>query len=202
MRVKSEERRQAILVAASEEFQANGFHRTSMAGIAARAGCSKVTLYGYFETKDQLFFAAIVAATAHQFADLYQFLDDQAPARDVLMAFGERFIALVCDEQVRALRRLVMTAAAEGDTALAQRCYDEGPRLALQICAAYFTKAQARGALVVPDPMLAGQQLRALLEAEWLDSLLYGEQLRPTKRRIRETATRAVNAFLAVYAAT
>jgi AcrR family transcriptional regulator len=199
MRVKTEERRQAILAAAAEEFQATGFHRTSMASIAARAACSKVTLYGYFETKDQLFFEAVVAATAHQFADLYLLLESTEPARDVLATFGERFIALICDDQVKALRRLVMTAAAEGETALAQRCYDEGPKVALQVCAAYFTKVHERGELQIAAPGLAGNQLRALLEAEWLDSLLYGEQVKPSKRRIRESAQRAVDAFFAIY---
>lgn len=59
IRVKKRGTPAADKVTASKKFQANGFHRTSMAGIAARAGCSKVTLYGYFEAKNQPYFAAI-----------------------------------------------------------------------------------------------------------------------------------------------
>ena len=48
MRVKTEEKRQAILEEAAKAFQELGFERTSMSEICARVGGSKATLYNYF----------------------------------------------------------------------------------------------------------------------------------------------------------
>ena len=59
MRVKTEERRQAIIEVAREAFTAQGFENTSMAEIASRVGGSKATLYNYFSSKEELFAAVI-----------------------------------------------------------------------------------------------------------------------------------------------
>lgn len=200
MRTKSESRRQAIVSAAAGAFQRSGFENTSMEDIAAAVPCSKGTLYGYFESKEALFYEAIVEATDVHFREPFVLLHDTtSPAREVLLRFGERFIAQVCSPGVHTLRRLVMTASAGGATELAARCYEAGAGWGLKECAAYLEMAQARGELRVPSPSVAGLQLRALLEAEWLDSLLYGERVKATKQRVRGSAQRAIDAFFKIY---
>lgn len=57
MRVRTEAKRDAILEAAAEVFLEAGFEGASMSQIAARAGGSKRTLYGYFPSKEELFVA-------------------------------------------------------------------------------------------------------------------------------------------------
>lgn len=47
-------RREAILDAALEEFAANGFHETSLEGVAACAGISKALIYEHFPSKRDL----------------------------------------------------------------------------------------------------------------------------------------------------
>src|ERR1700751_5239834 len=59
MRTRTDERRQAIVAAAWEVFRQNGFERTTMSDISERLGGSKATLYGYFQSKEQLFAAAL-----------------------------------------------------------------------------------------------------------------------------------------------
>lgn len=200
MKSKSEKRRQAMLDAASAAFQAAGFERTSMEEIAARAQCSKVTLYGYFESKEQLFYESVVAAVDREFMALVGMLQNpEAPVEEVLLGFGERFVALIANPKVRALRGLILAATAPGAVALGLRCYKAGLEPAQKLCASYLAQVHAQGQLRIPDPELAGLQLRALLEAEWLDGLFYGITGRPTRRRIRESAQRAVRAFLAIY---
>ncbi len=63
MRVKTEERRQAIIEKAREVFQEEGFDRASMSEIAARVGGSKATLYSYFKSKEELFVAVMKGST-------------------------------------------------------------------------------------------------------------------------------------------
>ncbi|KAF1020397.1 MAG: hypothetical protein GAK30_02541 [Paracidovorax wautersii] len=200
MKSKSETRRQAMLDAAAVAFQAGGFERTSMEDIAARAQCSKVTLYGYFESKEQLFYESIVAAVDREFIALAGLLQDPvAPVEAVLLGFGERFISLIASPRVRSLRGLVTAAATHGATDLGLRCYKAGPEPVKKVCTRYLAQVHAQGQLRIPDPELAGLQLRALLEAEWLDALFYGAPARPTRRRIHESTQRAVQAFLAIY---
>ena len=52
-------RRQALLVAAMDQFYERGFAAARMQDIARRAGLSKGTLYLYFDSKDDLFRALI-----------------------------------------------------------------------------------------------------------------------------------------------
>ena len=59
MRRKSAETRARIVDAAYESFWRQGFLRTSVDGIAARAGLTKRTVYGYFRSKDDLLAAVL-----------------------------------------------------------------------------------------------------------------------------------------------
>lgn len=59
MRRKTEQTRGKIVDAAYESFWRSGFMRTSVDGIAARAGITKRTLYGYFRSKDDLLAAVL-----------------------------------------------------------------------------------------------------------------------------------------------
>ena len=59
VRVKTADRRQAILEVAHDVFQEMGFERASMAVISRRLGGSKGTLYGYFRSKEELFETAM-----------------------------------------------------------------------------------------------------------------------------------------------
>jgi AcrR family transcriptional regulator len=197
---RTEVRRQAILDAAAAEFQRNGFERTSMDHVAARAQCSKVTLYSYFESKEQLFYEAIVAAIDREFIDLFGMLKDSTdPVNEALLSFGERFVFLVASPRVRSLRCLIMSASVHGDSDLSRRCFAAGPEPVKKVCAAYLSRAHERGELRVPDPKLAGQQLLALLESEWLDGLFYRVGPKLTKQGARDSAARAVYAFCSMY---
>ncbi len=59
MRVKSEEKRQAILEIAKDSFTKQGFEQTSMSHIAKMLGGSKATLYNYFSSKEEIFTAVM-----------------------------------------------------------------------------------------------------------------------------------------------
>ena len=197
MKTKSEAKRQTIMAAASVLFQQRGFEPTSMESIAAAALCSKVTLYSYFESKEHLFYEAIVEPIDVKFRDLYRMFEDAGlPIDSILQVFGERFIELITSKPVRMMRQLLMAASITGPTPLSTRCLQAGPERGLEVCTDFFAR---RADLRIGDAQLAGLQLRALLEAEWLDTMLYGSKLRPARQKVKASASRAVDAFLAIY---
>jgi len=53
---------EAVLHAAAQAFSENGYHRTSLDGIAERLGITKPTLYYYAAGKDELIAAVVVRA--------------------------------------------------------------------------------------------------------------------------------------------
>jgi len=65
-----EERRNAILVVARELAEITPYADITMDAVARRAGLGKSTLYGYFETKEELFIALVDAEFAKWFADV------------------------------------------------------------------------------------------------------------------------------------
>ena len=62
MRVKTDDKRRAILAAALELFREIGYERASMSKISEKIGGSKSTLYNYFKSKEELFSAAMIDA--------------------------------------------------------------------------------------------------------------------------------------------
>jgi AcrR family transcriptional regulator len=57
VRSSSDERREQVIEAAVKEFAANGYHATSTAAIAERAGISQPYIYALFPNKRELFLA-------------------------------------------------------------------------------------------------------------------------------------------------
>src|SRR5258706_3911558 len=86
-RKTAEERRDQILDAAITEFAIGGLHGTSTEKIAQRVGLSQPYLFRLFETKKQLFIAAIERCYAETL-DLFREAVEGAPREQALMAMG------------------------------------------------------------------------------------------------------------------
>lgn len=67
-----DEIRRAIVSAAAAELAGAGFERTTLAGVAARAGVSVGNVYRYFASKEELFRAAVPDELANDVARLVQ----------------------------------------------------------------------------------------------------------------------------------
>ncbi|MEY5099914.1 MAG: hypothetical protein RJA36_2633 [Pseudomonadota bacterium] len=198
MRTKRETRRQAILQAAAEVFRESGFERALMSDISARVGCSKPTLYSYFASKEELFSAVVFDATEHEFQATFAALDPAQESIELaLERFGQRLLALLYSPQVQAVRRMVVADASRSE--LGRRCYEMGPVRREAAVAAFLQQAMDQGKLRQADPHLAGLQLKALLEAEWIEPFLFQSLPAPSPEAIRDTAARAVAVFMAAY---
>lgn len=83
---KKEQTHKAIIEAAIRLFADQGFEQTSMNDLARAAGIGKSTIYGYFQTKEEIFLAYCEAEIDFAFAALDRKLDEAAPLPDQLVA--------------------------------------------------------------------------------------------------------------------
>ncbi|MBZ8141152.1 TetR family transcriptional regulator [Rubrivivax gelatinosus] len=199
MRTKSEARRQAILESATAVFRETGFERTSMAQICEHMGCSKATLYSYFESKEALFVEVVLQSTLDEFDALMASMDlQQQDFGAALEGFGRGLLNLLYSPHVQAVRRLVV--ADVGRAELGRRLYEAGPARGEAVVAEFLRDAMERGTLRRADPRVATRHLTGLLEAEWIDRFLFHviEELDPAS--LNETVRRAVEVFLRAYA--
>ncbi|GHJ97175.1 TetR family transcriptional regulator [Streptomyces sp. NE5-10] len=156
-------KRRAITDAALTEFLAEGHSAASMDAITARSGVSKATVHKHFGSKERLFLAAIGGVLPKTHADLEpagSTLADAPDLRTALVRPATDRARIPLRPDVMSLRRLVI-----GETdrlpQLGRLWYrlshdmDNGPLVEA------LTELSARGALDVPDPKPAVQQLVA-----------------------------------------
>jgi AcrR family transcriptional regulator len=197
MRVKTENRRQAILKAASEIFQEEGFSGASMTMIAARVGGSKATLYNYFSSKDELFAAVTFEAMETTAQAMIALLEsDVADIRDTLLRFGRAYVDLILSPEVIMVTRIGMSQGPL--TSLGRSLYEKGPGKGWRTIAASLTRYHDLGLLNIADSKIAALQLKSLLEAGLFEPSLFG--VRPTISR-ETIVTQAVTLFLHHYGA-
>ncbi len=195
MRVKTDVRRDAILAAAMTVFREVGYDRASMAEISARVGGSKATLYSYFKSKEELFAIAMLDAMEERGQELVDILDSyEDDLREILLRFGAAFLSLVTTPEALAITRI---AVAEGvSSKLGPSLYERGPKRAWGEVSAYVRKLQDRGKLRSGDTDLMAAQLKGLIEAGYVEPLLWGASPEQAPAGI---VAAAVDTFLRTY---
>jgi AcrR family transcriptional regulator len=138
-RARTSDKKETILEAAARVFSGKPFHEVLIDDVATAAGVGKGTIYRYFPTKDDLFFAAIL----HSFDRLSDALaeslaQETSPrrrleriAREVLSFSWERrelFSLLLNDERRFAKRDGELQKRREAVSRLAQEAILEGIR--------------------------------------------------------------------------
>jgi AcrR family transcriptional regulator len=83
--VKKKATRQAILQAAIRLFSERGVENTSIEELAHAAGIGKGTIYGYFQTKDEIFLAFCEEEIEFAFSAVAEQSDPQAPLLEQLI---------------------------------------------------------------------------------------------------------------------
>jgi AcrR family transcriptional regulator len=199
MRVKTEAKREAILEVASQVFQELGYERASMDEIAARVGGSKVTLYGYFSSKQQLFLEAANHMADRQLGPAF---DELIPGRDglvnVLRRFGEKLLAFICTPEAVGGYRMVVAQAGQSD--IGRGFFELGPKRGQGLVEVYLQAEMQSGRLRQADASVAAMHLMALIGAEAHQPLLMGAASSPTRQRVKQMVERAVAVFMAAYA--
>jgi AcrR family transcriptional regulator len=195
MRVKTQDRRDAIIQAAMAVFSDVGFERASMSEIAMRVGGSKATLYGYFVSKEELYVAAMQEAIATQAGEISRILDPvRTDVRAVLEAFGVACLEKVTSPDILASKRTMIGQG--GASSLAAELYEHVERYVWTPVADYLRTLMDRGDLRHADPHIAAYHLQGLLEAGLVEPSLHGVKAR---LQIADAAPLAVDAFLRIY---
>jgi AcrR family transcriptional regulator len=110
-RSSSDERREQVIAAAVKEFAAHGYHATSTAAIAKRAGISQPYIYALFPNKKALFIA-VHARVSQRIRDAFTAAARDATSReDRIERMGEAYHRLL-DDRDHLLAQLQGFAAA------------------------------------------------------------------------------------------
>ncbi|SOU06645.1 TetR/AcrR family transcriptional regulator [Xanthomonas arboricola] len=199
MRVRTEEKRDAIVQAASEVFLELGFEGASMSQIAARVGGSKRTLYGYFPSKEELFVAFAKDMSDRYIDPLLDALSQSnGPVAETLQRFGEDILGFLCAPSSITIWQTIIGVSGRSD--VGALFFNSGPEEGVQRMADYLQAQMDRGAIRCADVLIASRQFGGLLEAETLMPCLFGALKDPSPEYLRGAAQRAVEMFLAAYA--
>lgn len=194
MRVKTDEKRNAIIAAAQAVFEEVGYRRASMAMISGRLGGSKATLYGYFHSKEQLFATVVVSALEETGEGLLAALAAADDIATVLTRYGKLYLDLVTQPEILAIQRTVLSESQT--TSLGREVYQLGPQRGLAALIDFLKSRATAGEIDLPSPELGALYLKSLLEAGVTEPLLYG--LAEVRDRDDAVAT-AVAAFMRLY---
>ncbi|TQL68978.1 TetR family transcriptional regulator [Nocardioides albertanoniae] len=204
LRAGSAQKRAAILVAARELFLADGFDRSSVDAIAARAEVSKRTVYDYFGDKQQLLRAVVDAVGESLVATVRRTLDEtipEAPAtiaqvEGALVTFALRIATdMLGSTEYAALHRLVLAESAH----LPEPAYNSLADAPDEAIAERLSTLADAGLLEVSDPRLAADQFLALTFGVAIDRL--GSANAGKDDRVERLIVEGVRTFVRAYRA-
>lgn len=196
MRVKTDARRNAIAAAAWESFRENGFERTTISEITARAGGSKATIYGYFPSKDELFSAAIEYGLRDASTEPYRELAKSGSLAQRLLRFARADLKIRLSPDMIAIERMLV---AEAERSHVNSVLRDKSFLRRRLLADQLEIEMEQGRLRDADPIRAAIHLLALIEFDARDGLLYGDTS-VTPAMIDEQIHQGIDAFLRAYA--
>ena len=196
MRVKTDEKRREIVTKAWELFKENGFERTTMSEISERVGGSKATLYGYYDSKEQLFAAALEQVIRDPADEVFAHLAGSAKLKTRLLNFGRAMVQARLSEDLIAVEQALITEARRSELGELLRARFVQPQW--RRLAAALDREMVAGLLRKADPMLATWHFRGLVEADLVERRLHGETT-ITAHEIKTAVEAGVDAFLKAY---
>src|SRR5712671_2230394 len=174
---------ESILAAAKRTFLASGFGAVSMDTIAREAGVSKATVYAHFAGKEELFGAVIGRECERYFARFSARELDPRDVRASLMILGRRFLELILSPDAIALHRIIVGEVTRFPM-LGEVFWRAGPERERVQIEGFLRSAAAAGALTLPDPRLAAEQLVSLVRADVQLRQLLRLETKPSDRQI------------------
>ena len=187
-----------VLAGARAVFLRDGFEGASVDAIAREAGVSKATLYSYFADKRVLFMEVGRAQCAQQSSVLFECIDREAPAREVLSEVARRVLAFMTSDLGQRIFRICV-AESERFPELGRRFWESGPMVVRAQMIEYFEGAIARGELAIEDTGFAADQFHELCKVELFPRMVFGTGGPPTEAERERVIAGAVDMFLARY---
>ena len=113
-RKTAEERRHAVLDAATVAFARRGLHGTSTEDIAQAAGISQPYLFRLFGTKKALFIATVERCMSETL-ELFRAAAGTLRGEEALRAMGDAYVEMVTSDRTRLLAQMQAYAACDDD---------------------------------------------------------------------------------------
>ncbi|GHJ08671.1 TetR family transcriptional regulator [Micromonospora humidisoli] len=192
----AEEKRAAILKAATGLFLTAGYDGISLAKIAEAAGVSKATLFKQFPTKAALFDAIVTES--------WQVEEDHAPepsAEDLeagLTTIGHRYVELLTRPGMTALFRIVI-AELPRFPELGEAQFSRGKMPYFESVSRYLTAADRAGSAKVDAPDLAATQFLGMISNFVFWPTLLLTDWAPQRTAIEQAVREAVSTMCARY---
>jgi AcrR family transcriptional regulator len=194
--VKTDARRQAIVAAAWDVFKENGFERTTMSEISERVGGSKATLYGYFQSKELLFAAALEDVIGAWADAAITRMTGESDLKTRLLDFSRVYLETRMSADMLAVERALINEGERSD--LGARLLGRFVQPRWRRVATTLDQEMQVGRLRRADPILATWHFRGLIEADLVERRLHGDTT-ITAHEIETAVTVGVDAFLRAY---
>lgn len=192
-------KREQILAGARTLFREQGFERTSVDAIAARAQVSKATIYNHFRSKEALFLATFGTETAQVREKFLSLLE--TPSGDIradLHRIGEQLLRLVTSSS-NVCRYRVVTAESARFPELGRALFACSVQVGQAQMARFFAQAGELGFLEVGDPAEAAVDFGSLCTHELSRMLHLGVVDEVSEEMIAGHVQRGVRTFLRAY---
>lgn len=171
-RRRKEERPDEILAAALTVFVRDGFSGARLDEIAELAGCTKGTIYVYFDSKEALFKAVVHKLITPQFRQADSvLLDESLDTETRIRRFVKGAFAQVGNESSIAVLRLLIADGPKFPD-LVEFYHSEIPRIGYDMMKATLERGIARGEIRPVDTEMAPHIIFAPLVADNLRRLL------------------------------
>ncbi|MEQ8697213.1 MAG: TetR/AcrR family transcriptional regulator [Bauldia litoralis] len=179
-RGRSRTKRRLIVSGAAKVFLADGFGGATMDAVALAAGVSKMTVYRYFRSKEELFAGVIGDQCDRIVDDEVSASMAELPPKAALELFGRRMIEIVFAPETLKLHRIVI-AEAHRFPDLSKLFYESGPQANVELLARYFRAHRRDPGLRVGDPRRSAEEFMSILRGyEHMRALLgYEDGLTP-----------------------
>lgn len=193
-----QEKRAAILKAASHLFFTRGLDAVRLEDVARDASVSKMTIYNAFGDKHGLFDAVVSGVSDEMVAALHDVTFADAPIEVALQAFGEELLTHLTTDDFLKIDTVLSASNGEG-LAGAHRFFDRGPGRVLKALAGYLESRGLQNDLRIGDPDQAADDLISLWQGQWAMRRRFGRAKPMSKSEIKRRVTHGLTLFLNAY---
>lgn len=198
MRVRSEARRLAYIHAAGDMFLRQGYADVSMESVAAAVGGSKVTLYGYFSSKEALFEAFVIEVGRGTAQGFFEFEVLSGDDLGTLHELGFAYLKLITSPEILALDRLIISEAIRFPK-LTRIFYEHGPKRVVDTMTDVLKQLSIGQCMRTAQARRVALHFKALCEATIRDRQLWCLDGPPNDRTLRTAVKTAVPMFFDGY---
>jgi TetR/AcrR family transcriptional regulator of autoinduction and epiphytic fitness len=174
-RLLNQEKHQAILQAAIEEFYTKGYEGSSMDTISKEANVSKATVYNHFKSKEELFLAiAMIIKQRLEASFAYEY--NHKPIKQQLYEIADQEMKFLGNqENIRLIQ--IITIVMIQKNSIGQKLLEMKKDDMMEISAKWFEAAKMDGKLAFDDSLFVAKQFIGMIKSFAFYPQLYGAPL-------------------------